>query len=87
MTFRSAKAFLSLLLVTAPVLAEVNISANKPLVRHITSNQTREAYAQPFAGLNEEELSQFYWWLARLANLTILLHSERDALNQFLLSL
>lgn len=60
MTFRSAKAFLSLLLVTAPALAEVNTSANKQPVRHITSNQTREAYAQPFAGLNEEELAQFF---------------------------
>lgn len=60
MSFRSARAFLSLLLVTAPVLAEVNTSANKQPVRHITSNQTREAYAQPFAGLNAEELAQFF---------------------------
>lgn len=56
----SAKASLCLILIADPLLAEVNKSASKPLERHITTNQTREAYAQPFAGLTEKELAQFF---------------------------
>jgi CxxC motif-containing protein (DUF1111 family) len=36
------------------------IPPDKSMINHITHNQTREAYAQPFAGLNEQELAQFF---------------------------
>lgn len=60
MTFKSIKIFLCLLLIAKTALADVDTSAGKQQDRHITSNQTREAYAQPFAGLSEEELAQFF---------------------------
>lgn len=60
MTFRLVKVILCLMLGAETVLADVNTPASKQLERHLTGNQTREAYAQPFAGLNEGELAQFF---------------------------
>lgn len=60
MTFKSVKVILCLTLVAEFTLADVNISASNKLNSHITNNQTREAYAQPFAGLSEAELAQFF---------------------------
>lgn len=60
MTSWSAKALLCLMLVTGSVSAEVNTSADSQLPNHITGNQTREAYTQPFAGLSEAESAQFF---------------------------
>lgn len=58
MIFKSIKIILCLILVAKTALADA--LAGKPQDRHITGNQTREAYAQPFAGLSEEELAQFF---------------------------
>lgn len=60
MNFKSMKTFLCLLLIAKTALADVDASAGKQQDRHITNNQTREAYAQPFAGLSEEERAQFF---------------------------
>lgn len=60
MTFQSVRIFLCLLLVAKTALAEPNVSASEQQDRYITNNQTREAYAQPFAGLSDEELAQFF---------------------------
>ncbi|MEN0037517.1 MAG: di-heme oxidoredictase family protein [Cellvibrio sp.] len=48
------------MVVAKTALADAGVSAGKQQDRHITSNQTREAYAQPFAGLNEAELEKFF---------------------------
>ncbi len=63
MTFRSALFLLCLLLANI-ALADATLSTNpassNALHNHIVDNQTREAYAQPFAGLSEEERGQFF---------------------------
>lgn len=53
MTIRSCTLMLCLLLISPLIMADTNTN-------HITHNQTREAYAQPFEGLNEAELAQFF---------------------------
>lgn len=65
MTFKLMKVIVCLMLVVKSALADIDTSASKQQDRDITSNhitnlQTREAYAQPFAGLHEEELAQFF---------------------------
>jgi CxxC motif-containing protein (DUF1111 family) len=63
MTFRSAIFITAFLLVSyssVDAYASTDDLQHKINANHITNNQTREAYAQPFAGLSDAELEQFF---------------------------